>query len=166
MKSLSMKVMTLLMAALFLSASGCSNANEMSSPEGTVKGCLKAIEQLNYKKMVSYIDPREKTEEDMQAASELTRVMRKSGLKGQFTDIKTTLVSKKESVVLKGDKWRRVKNENATVEARLRRTWCDESDLETIRLNLWNKRWYIEHFKTSLILEDESQAKYNQMMDQ
>jgi hypothetical protein len=59
MKSLSLKVMTLLMAALFLSASGCFN-DEMSSPEGTVKGYLKAINKskyINVKKMQSYWDP-------------------------------------------------------------------------------------------------------------
>ncbi|MEE9604005.1 MAG: hypothetical protein V3V70_00410 [Candidatus Scalindua sp.] len=59
MKGLSLKVMTLLMAALVLSASGCFN-DEMSSPEGTVKGYLKAINKskyVNVKKMQSYWDP-------------------------------------------------------------------------------------------------------------
>ncbi len=54
MKSLSLKVMTLLMAALVLSAGGCFN-DEMSSPEGTVKGYYKAMEQVNLKKMLDYL---------------------------------------------------------------------------------------------------------------
>ncbi len=121
MKSLSLKVMTLLIAALVLSASGCSN-DEMSSPEGTVKGFYRALNQLNSKKMLTYVDPREMTEEDIKGASKLTSLtwametMGISELKNQFTDVKTTLVTKKESVVWKGDKWRRVKNEYATVE--------------------------------------------------
>ncbi len=47
--------MTLLMAALVLSASGCFN--QMSSPEGTVKGFLKAIKSKDFEKMQSYWDP-------------------------------------------------------------------------------------------------------------
>ncbi len=60
MKSICLKVMTLLMVALVLSASVCSNENEMSSPEGTVKGFLKTINKVKYinvKKMQSYWDP-------------------------------------------------------------------------------------------------------------
>ncbi len=148
MKSLSLKVMTLLMAALVLSASGCSNENEMSSPEGTVKGYYKAMEQLNYKKMLDYCDPRETSKFDRLAAYVLARRMRgmrrnmrKSGIKITFTDIKTTLVSKKENVVWKGDKWRRVKNENATVEVSYKEN--GENVQETVELVLMDNKWYI-----------------------
>ena len=55
MKSICLKVMTLLMAALALSASGCFN--EMSSPEGTVKGFLKTIKSKDFEKMQSYWNP-------------------------------------------------------------------------------------------------------------
>ncbi len=52
MKSLSLKVMTLLMVALVLSASSCSN--EMSSPEGTVKGYLKAINKAKKRILITF----------------------------------------------------------------------------------------------------------------
>ena len=55
MKSIRLKVMTLLMAALVLSASGCFN--KMSSPEGTVKGFLETIKPKDFEKMQSYWDP-------------------------------------------------------------------------------------------------------------
>ncbi len=147
MKSLSLKVMTLLMAALVLSASGCFNENEMSSPEGTVKGYYRAINQLNFKKMLTYVDPREMTEEDIKGASKLTSLTWAmetwgiSELKNQFTDVKTTLVTKKESVVWKGDKWRRVKNEYATVEFSYKIK--GENIQETAKLVLLDNKWYI-----------------------
>ncbi len=54
MKSLSLKVMTLLMVALVLSAGGCSNENEMSSPEGAVKGYLKAINKAKKRILITF----------------------------------------------------------------------------------------------------------------
>ncbi len=140
MKSLSLKVMTLLMAALVLSASGCFN-DEMSSPEGTVKGYYRAFNQWNYKKMLDYCDPRETSKFDRQAVSVLARDMRKGKFKITFTDIKTTLVSKKESVVWKGDKWRRVKNENATLEVSFKVN--GENIQGTEKLVLLDNKWYI-----------------------
>ncbi len=93
MKSLSLKVITLLIAALVLSAGGCFNENEMSSPEGTVRGFYRALNQLNWKKMLDYCDPREVTEEEMQLASELTSLMRTIVPKKKaLTDVKITLV--------------------------------------------------------------------------
>ncbi len=145
MKSLSLKVMTLLMAALFLSASGCFNENEMSSPEGTVKGYLKAIDQLNYKRIQSYFDPRKVSKEDRQELYRLVRDMRRARRKGEFkgdiTDVKTTLVSKKENVVWKDDKWHRVKNENATVECSYKMNGENVQDTE--ELVLLDNKWYI-----------------------
>ncbi len=138
MKSICLKVMTLLMAALVLSASGCFN-DEMSSPEGTVKASMKAMNQKNSKKMLSYIDPREMTEELKQFTYRLASSMRK--IKFDITDVKTTLVSKKESLVLKGDKWRRVKNENATVEVSFK--FNGENEQLTDKLVLLDNKWYI-----------------------
>ncbi len=140
MKSLSLKVMTLLIAALVLSASGCFN-DEMSSPEGTVKGYYRAFNQYNYKKMSDYCDPRETSKFDRQAVSVLARDMRKGKFKITFTDIKTTLVSKKESVVWKGDKWRRVKNENATLEVSFKVN--GENIQGTEKLVLLDNKWYL-----------------------
>ncbi len=77
MNSLSLKVITLLMAALVLSASGCFN-DEMSSPEGTMKGYLKALDQLNYKRIQSYFDPRKVSKEDRQELYRLVRDMRRA----------------------------------------------------------------------------------------
>ncbi len=145
MKSLSLKVMTLLMAALVLSASGCSNENEMSTPEGTVKGYMKALDQLNDKKLLSYFDPRIVTKSDRQSHSRLFRAWRKAKRKGEFkgdiTSLKTTLVTKKESVVWKGDKWRRVKNENATVEVSYKIN--GENVQAPWELVLLDNKWYM-----------------------
>ncbi len=144
MNSLSLKVITLLMAALVLSASGCFN-DEMSSPEGTMKGYLKAIDQLNYKRIQSYFDPRKVSKEDRQELYRLVRDMRRARRKGEFkgdiTDVKTTLVSKKENVVWKGDKWYRVKNENATVEVSYKTN--GENVQLTEELVLLDNKWYI-----------------------
>ncbi len=139
MKSLSLKAMTLLMAALVLSASGCSNENERSSPEGTMKGYIKAFKEINSKKMLSYVNPREMTEEVKQSFSQLCRGLRVSG--AHITDVKTTLVTKKESVVWKGDKWRRVKNENARVEVRFKINGENNRVIE--KLVLLDNKWYI-----------------------
>ncbi len=153
MKSLSLKVMTLLMAALVLSASGCFN-DEMSSPEGTVKGWYKAMDQINFEKMFDYIDPREGPKDARQGfslramATEkiLAMALRKSyelqGVKkNRLTDVKITLVSKKESLVWKGDKWHRVKNENATVEVSYK---VNGKNLQqTEKLVLLDNKWYI-----------------------
>ncbi len=143
MKSLSLKVMTLLMAALVLSASGCSNENERSSPEGTVKGFYRAINQCNLKKMLSYLDPREVSKEDMQGASRLARAVRKCGLKYQYTDVKTTLVSEKEILVWKGDKWGSRKG--ATLEVSYKKN--GENKQETKKLVLLDNKWYIDFIK-------------------
>ncbi len=142
MKSLSLKVMTLLMAALVLSASGCFNENEMSSPEGTVKANMKALNQKNSKKMLSYINPRERAASNKRFISQLFRDMRVSGIK--ITDVKTTLVTKKESMVWKGDKWHIVKNENATVEVSAKLN--GENIKETQKLVLLDNKWYIERW--------------------
>ncbi len=148
MKSLSLKVMTLLMAALVLSASGCFNENEMSSPEGTVKGFLKATNKewyRNVKKMLSYFDPRIVTKDVRRNHSRLFRAWRKaerkSGIKLDITDVKTTLVSKKENLVWKDDKWHRVKNENTTVEISYKLN--GENFQQTEELVLLDNKWYI-----------------------
>ena len=139
MKSICLKVMTLLMAALVLSASGCFN-DEMSSPEGTVKASMKAMNQKNSKKMLSYIDPREMTEELKQFTYRLASSMRR--IKFDITDVKTTLVSKKEGRVMLDDKkWHRVKNENATVEVSFK--FNGENVQLTDKLVLLDNKWYI-----------------------
>ncbi len=144
MKSLSLKVMTLLMAALVLSASGCIN-DEMSSPEGTVKGYLKALDQLNDKKLRSYWDPRNVSKDDRQSFAQLEKVMRKSEIKMTLTDVKTTLVSEKESLVWKDNEWYRVKNENATVEFSAKKN--DENFQDTVELVLLDNKWYLDFIK-------------------
>ena len=141
--------MTLLMAALVLSASGCSNENEMSTPEGTMKGYLKALDQLNDKKLRSYWDPRNVSKDDRQNHSRLVRAMRKAKRKGEFkcdiTDVKTTLVSEKEILVWKDDKWHRVKNENATVEVSYKKN--GENKQKTEELVLLDNKWYIKNWE-------------------
>ncbi len=57
------------------------------------------------------------------------------------SNVKTTLVSEKESVVWKGDKWYRVKNENATVEVSYKMN--GENIQETEELVLLDNKWYI-----------------------
>ncbi len=147
MKSLSLKVMTLLMAALVLSASGCFN-DEMSSPEGTVKGFYKAAKQENFKEMLKYKDPREVSKDDRQAAFLLARAMRKSEFKITLTDVKTTLVSDKLGQAWKGDKWHPQKQ--ATVEVRYKRTIPTDKAImfdnrqDTVKLVKLDNKWYIE----------------------
>ncbi len=131
--------MTLLMAALVLSASGCFNENEMSTPEGTVKGFYKAAEQLNFTKMLSYFDPREIKNLNKKLYRRLARAKRR--IKYDITDVKTTLVSKKENLVWKDDKWHRVKNENATVDISYKLN--GENIQETDKLVLLDNKWYI-----------------------
>ncbi len=138
------------MAALVLSASGCFNENEMSSPEGTVKGYYKAAEQLNWKKMLDYCDPREMTEEEMQEerkwASKKTFLMKPVAtvFKNQFfTDVKTTLVSKKESLVWKGDKWGN--RMWATVEVSYKLN--GENIQQTVELVLMDNKWYVTNWE-------------------
>ncbi|MEE8383034.1 MAG: hypothetical protein V3R78_14285 [Thermodesulfobacteriota bacterium] len=156
MKSLSLKVMTLLMAALVLSASGCFN-DEMSSPEGTVKGYYRALYQNNFNKMLNYCDPREVSKDDrisvsqLEATSKLARAIGeesgaigKSEFKMTLTDVKTTLVSEKESLVWKDNEWYRVKNENATVEFSAK--WNDENIQDTVKLVLLDNKWYVADF--------------------
>jgi hypothetical protein len=143
MKSLSLKVMTLLMAALVLSASGCFN-DEMSSPEGTVKGFYRALNQWNYYKMLTYIDPRVLAEEHKRDTIEQYYRIANVGTTEPHTDVKITLVSKKDGLVWKGDKWGSRKE--ATVEA----TYKDARDgkkreqKHTLTLVLLHNKWYIE----------------------
>ncbi len=154
MKSLSLKVMTLLMAALVLSASGCSNENEMSSTEGTVKGYYKALNQYNDKKMLDYTDPREVSKFDRLAAFVL-RNMRKSGIKITFTDLKTTLVSEKEILVWKGDKWGSRKE--ATLEVSFKVN--GENIQGTEKLVLLDNKWYIEEVELDLFTHYMNEAR-------
>ncbi len=139
-----MKVMILLMVALVLSASGCFN-DEMSSPEGTVKGYYRALNQYEFVKSNSYVDPREVRKEDIQGTSRLARVMTKALWKLEINikimDLKTTLVSEKEILVWKGNKWGRVKNENATVEVSYKLN--GENIQQTVELVLMDNKWYI-----------------------
>ncbi len=143
MKSLSLKVIILLMAALVLSASGCSNENERSSPEGTVEGFYKELKQLDLEKAYSYYDPREFIEEEIQAYSELARDIRKATrkrkIKSWLTDLKTTLVSEKESLVWKGDKWGNRKS--ATVEVGYK--FKGKNRQHTVNLVKLDNKWYI-----------------------
>ncbi len=157
MKSLSLKVMTLLMAALVLSVSGCFNENERSSPEGTVKGYYKAAEQLNFKKVLSYFDPRELTEEQKQAASDLTRVMRARATTYHFTIHKVALVSKEDCFVWMEDKME--PSERATVEVRLRSHLQDKLFKYTDTLVLLNNVWYIEERVARVWLNRARQAR-------
>ncbi len=142
MKCLSLKVMTLLMAALVLSASGCFN-DEMSSPEGTVKGFYRAWNQKKVKKMLTYCDPREMTEACRKDAYNRMRD-RKWGY-GRLEVVKTTLVSKKQERVMEGGRWTDVMK--ATVEARVKGCMDHGSHILTIRLVMLNQRWHIAHFR-------------------
>ncbi len=141
MKSLSLKVMTLLMAALVLSASGCFN--KMSSPEGTVKSYLKALDHNGFKKMMSYMDPAmfETTDAaDKQVTFYFAQFMK--FLEIDVSNVKTTLVSDKLGEVWNGDKWHSVKNENATVEVNYK--FNGENFQETVTLVLLDNKWYLE----------------------
>ncbi len=139
--------MTLLMAALVLSASGCFNENERSSPEGTVKGHLKAIKHGRQWPRLMYLHPTTRvnypkymnvTHLDLA----LDRAMKKSERLIDISDVKTTLVSKKEGRVMLDDKkWHRVKNENATVEVSYKLN--GENIQQTVELVLMDNKWYI-----------------------
>jgi hypothetical protein len=144
MKSLSLKVMTLLMAAWVLSASGCFN-DEMSSSEGTVKGFLKAMNHHRnpIKKMQSYWDPARVPDKNTFQLWYLNcfykligeelggeapeRIPSYEGIQSYKTrvalftsNVKTTLVSEKVGNVWKGDKWHPQKQ--ATVKVSYMRT--------------------------------------------
>jgi hypothetical protein len=71
--------------------------------------------------------------------------MRKSEIKMTLTDVKTKLVSEKESMVWKGDKWHIVKNENATVEVSAKLN--GENIKETQKLVLLDNKWYITSWR-------------------
>ncbi len=147
MKSLSLKVMTLLMAALVLSDSGCSNENEMSSPEGTVKGFLKTLKHGNHKRWnrSRYLHPVARTYVmvELMSVIHLDRARAMAMRKDiDVSNVKTTLVSKKESRVMLDDKkWHRVKNENATVEVSYKLN--GENFQQTVKLVLMDNKWYI-----------------------
>ncbi len=89
--------------------------------------------------MLSYVNPRERAEGVKRFFSQLCRDMRVSGV--HITDVKTTLVSKKENLVWKGDKWHRVKNENARVEVRFKINGENQRVIE--ELVLLDNKWYI-----------------------
>ncbi len=64
------------------------------------------------------------------------------------SDVKTTLVSKKESRVMLDDKkWHKVKNENATVEVSYKLNGGyklnGENIQQTVELAKWDNKWYI-----------------------
>ncbi len=142
MKSLSLKVMTLLMAALILSASGCIN-DEMSSPEGTAKGYFRALNKYDFQKMLTYVEPRATTEEHMKDAAAITRVMRARATPYGLTIHKVILVSKEDSLVWMGDKWGH--SERATVEIYAwKNHFKDAYSKFTNKLVLLNNVWYIE----------------------
>jgi hypothetical protein len=139
--------MTLLMAALVLSASGCFN-DEMSSPEGTVKGYMKAINKVNYinvKKLQSYWDPARvpdkttivrwyenalhKLSDEYLGEADGERELYTKERVGtpdyyakllSISNVKATLVSERVGKVWKGDKWHPQKQ--ATVEVSYKRT--------------------------------------------
>ncbi len=142
--------MTLLMAALVLSASGCSNENEMSSPEGTVKGFLKTIKHGNHKRWnrSRYLHPVARTYfmVNLMSSIHLGRA-RAMGKDIDVSNVKTTLVSEKESLVWRGDKWHRVKNEKATVEVSYKLNGGyklnGENIQQTVELAKWDNKWYI-----------------------
>jgi hypothetical protein len=143
MKSLSLKVMTLLMAALVLSASGCFNENEMSSPEGTVKDFLKALKHGNGYRQLKCLH---RTKWSHWKNINVTHIHRARAVnKGELrdiSDVKTTLVSKKEGRVMLDDKkWHIVKNENATVEVSYKLN--GENFQQTVKLVLMDNKWYI-----------------------
>ncbi len=147
MKSLSLKVMTLLMAALVLSASGCIN-DERSSPEGTVEGYLKALKHDNRKRWnrVMYLHPTTRAYYKNMNVTHLDLAIDRERITGkdiEVSNVKTTLASKKEgSVMLDDKKWHRVKNKNATVEVSYK--LFGENFQQTVKLVLLdNNKWYI-----------------------
>ncbi len=148
MKSLSLKVMTLLMAALVLSASGCFN-DEMSSPEGTVKGFLKTMDAGDHKRWnrSRYLHPVARTYflSKTMSVIHLDRA-RAMGKDIDISNIKTTLVSKKEGRVMLDDKkWHRVKNKNATVEVSYKLN--GENFQQTVKLVMLANKWYITSWR-------------------
>ncbi len=175
MKSLSLKVMTLLMAALVLSASGCFN-DEMSSPEGTVKGYLKVINKgryVNVKKMQSYWDPARVPDKntivrwhencfynlllehsggnlDVDMLSFTTQYASSLRVPVSISNVKTTLVSEKVGKVWKGDKWHPQKQ--ATVKVSYKRTMSIGKGImfdnrqDTVNLVKLDNKWYIERW--------------------
>ncbi len=145
-----MKVMTLLMTALILSVSGCFKENEMSSPEGTVKGFYRAYNQKNVRKMMNYCDPSGRTE----GYRKVPQFKRQYQVYTSVEVVKTTLVSKKESLVWKGDNWGN--RTWATVEASVRKSDSKQIIIiRPIRLVMLNNKWYIEHFSKVLLKAGE-----------
>ncbi len=168
MKSISLKVMTLLMAALVLSAGGCSNENEMSSPEGIVKGFYKAINKekyINFEKMQSYWDPARVPDKNTIArwyedycysiadersggnlnVDELRRMSRGMAsrqLPVSISNVKTTLVSERVGKVWKGDKWHTQKQATVEVSCKLN----EENAQATVKLVKLDNKWYIERW--------------------
>ncbi len=169
MKSLRLKVMTLLMAALVLSASGCFN--KMSSPEETVKGFLKALDNTNLKKMQSYLGPYmvlDKNTFQLWQENFISNLMEeKSGgnidpyvLSGatqlasamfgsvSISNVKTTLVSEIVGNVWKDNKWHPQKQ--ATVKGSYKRTITTKKAIlfdnrqDTVKLVKLDNKWYIE----------------------
>ncbi len=174
MKSLSLKVMTLLIAALALSASGCFN-DEMSSSEGTVKGFLKAMNHRKpIKKMQSYWDPARVPNKNTivrwyencyhkllneelggEAPEVILSLMTRVSSPWLFealstSNVKTTLVSDKLGKVWKGDKWHPQKQ--ATVEVSYKRTIPTDKAImfdncqDTVKLVKLDNKWYIERW--------------------
>ncbi len=156
MKSLSLKVMTLLMAALVLSASGCFN-DEMSSPEGTVKGFYRALEQHNFKKMYNYVVPEARpVRSAARSVPYLSAIahavqMRAKAIKYSLTDVKITLVSKEEGLAWTGDKWGN--RTWATFELTARNAFKNEEIKNTVILVLLNNKWYMEEVPSILRLD-------------
>ncbi len=174
MKSLSLKVMTLLMAALVLSASGCFNENEMSSPEGTVKGFLKALDNTNLKKMQSYLGPymvldkntfqlwHENCYSDLleeKAGGPIDPYMLSGWIQIvsptlvgslSISNVKTTLVSEIVGQVWKDNEWHPQKQ--ATVKSSYKRTITAEKVIlfdnrqDTVKLMKLDNKWYIERW--------------------
>ncbi len=150
MKSLSLKVMTLLMAALVLSASGCSDENERLSPEGTVKGYLKAVKYDNQWIRAMHLAPAQRNYYKNMNVTHIDRALDRELTTGKDIDIsniKTTLVSKKEGRVMLDDKkWHRVKNKNAIVEVSYKLN--GENFQQTVKLVLLdNNKWYITSWR-------------------
>ncbi len=149
MKSLSLKVMTLLMAALVLSASGCFNENEMSSPEGTVKGFLKALDAGNHKKMQSYWMPGRGPRKDLIMLKGIVNLAIRvvNNIAIDTSDVKTTLVSEKEILVWRGDKWGSRKEATLEVSFKVRRRMSYEENAQsTVKLVKLDNKWYIERW--------------------
>ncbi len=144
--------MTLLMAALVLSASGCFN--ERSSPEGTVKGYLKALDAGNPKKMQSYWMPGRGPWKDLSMLKGIVNLAIRvvNNIAIDTSDVKTTLVSEKEGRVMLDDKkWHTRKL--ATVEVNYERNifpqilTFSENRQDTVNLVKLDNKWYIERWQ-------------------